>query len=81
MAGQDFGQENGKRAPAAAALAARGAEHPLAPYGLTLGAIGIVAVEKTVPVQGLGTAAKRTKHSLEHKSFQTIPAANKTNLR
>lgn len=50
MARQDLGQENGKSASAAAALAAIGTEDPLSPGRLAVGFGGIVAVENAVPV-------------------------------
>jgi hypothetical protein len=50
MARQDLGQENGKSASAAAALAAIGTKDPLSPGRLAVGFGGIVAVENAVPV-------------------------------
>ena len=50
VTGQDLSPENGKRASAAAALAAIGTKNPLTTDRLAVGIGGVVAVEKTVPV-------------------------------
>jgi hypothetical protein len=50
MAWQDLGQENGKGASAAAALAAIGTKDPLAPGRLAVGFGRIVAAKNAVPV-------------------------------
>ena len=61
-------QEQGKRASAPAALAAVGAEDPLAADRLA-GRVGrIVAVEQAVPIQRLGVTAAGTALLLERKS-------------
>ena len=61
-------QKQGKRAPATAALAAVGAEDPLAPNRLAGGVGRIVAVEQAVPVQRLRLTAAGTALLLERKS-------------
>lgn len=68
MPWQHRGQKQGKRAPAAAALAALGTIDPLAADRLA-GRVGrIVAVEQAVPVQRLGATAAGTALLFERKS-------------
>jgi hypothetical protein len=61
-------QKQGERVPATAALAAVGAEDPLAPDRLAGGVGRIVAVKQAVPVQGFGETAAGTALLLERKS-------------
>ena len=71
-------QKQGERVPATAALAAVGAEDPLAPDRLAGGRGRIVAEKQAVPVQGFGVTAAGTALLLERKSSCSRAGASRT---
>jgi len=69
VARQHLGQEEGKRAPATAALAAIGTKDPLTPRRPGAHPRGVVTVEFTVAIQRLDAAAVRATLLLEGKKL------------
>jgi hypothetical protein len=65
---QNLGQHQGKGFSTAATLPAIGTKHALTTSQLTAGLGGIVAAQKTVPVQGFSLAAAGAALLLEGKS-------------
>lgn len=75
---QHVRQQQGKGAPATAALAAIGTKYPLAADRVAGGLVGIVAVEEAVPVQGFDLIAAGTALLLEGKSASFSAGSSRT---
>jgi len=74
---QNVGQEKGKSASATAALTAIGTEHPLASQQLTICRGGVIAAQKAVPVQHVGSTAVRARPLLERKNCDFSPQSSR----